>query len=595
MADEIRERMERMLPGLHFFERHQLFSREETNSIFKNREDFEYSLMKFNSSPLEFLRAVEYELKLESKRRIRRIDLKLKQESHNDYQIVKRIYSLLDRALKKFPYDFEIFKLALRFAVQTASNKNFYRIFSAGEKRFGHNLDYWLTAVYYELEILRNPFKARLLFFRGVALNPQNAAFWTEYFFTEVKIGEMLGLRKKILEGAVASKKVEEKNPEEDLLEMSLEMSDAEETNQQNDKLLAELNELPKSSKPILEKVFEKMVENCRLSPNELSRFSARLKCLKDESIVTSIKEKMLKECNFDADSMDFERLLRSDVHLDDLIEKLATFDNHTKAQLLRGLSRLDLPACSEKALNLVLRSFDFEEILKFFPISSAEYWTPAFGFFTECQLAWPDFWEKNPALCAFVEANQYLESAAPFRAIVLAKSGQLSKLIEFFLVLIARKLLAKVGPKTLDVVLPLIISDLTEEKFEEIFAFCCKDKLLFSKLANFVFQPEFFSSLSLPLRTSIFSLFIAKKHTCPSIVFETLATFEDQNFVEKNLSLLKILSTSDTNFFKAYLLCLKRFRQLAKAEREMQLIKHRLDIKQLTDLENFYQAKVIG
>jgi len=57
-----------MLPDLLILEKKKAFSKQEIADIVKEREKIEYTLLRTNSSKKDFLKAIEFEYRLERKR-----------------------------------------------------------------------------------------------------------------------------------------------------------------------------------------------------------------------------------------------------------------------------------------------------------------------------------------------------------------------------------------------------------------------------------------------------------------------------------------------------------------------------------------------
>ncbi len=78
MADKIRLLLEDMLPDVQHLVKRGYFTYEQARDILKTREYHEYSFMRQNSAPKDFLKAIEYEYKLERQRRKKKKNLKSK-------------------------------------------------------------------------------------------------------------------------------------------------------------------------------------------------------------------------------------------------------------------------------------------------------------------------------------------------------------------------------------------------------------------------------------------------------------------------------------------------------------------------------------
>lgn len=85
----------------------------------------------------------------------------------------------------------------------------FYKAISNAMSMNWNSLDIWLLAVYYQVEMNNNPFKARKIFLKGLKMNPERRVynqffphdkdFWLEYFRFELKFLEIVKKRKEMM------------------------------------------------------------------------------------------------------------------------------------------------------------------------------------------------------------------------------------------------------------------------------------------------------------------------------------------------------------------------------------------------------------
>lgn len=80
------------------------------------------------------------------------------------------------------------------------SSKLFENVFQRNVRFFANNLQFWMIGAAYQLEVVRNPQKARLLFLQGLGLNKQDKGFWLEYLTLELKIQQLYSLRQRAVE-----------------------------------------------------------------------------------------------------------------------------------------------------------------------------------------------------------------------------------------------------------------------------------------------------------------------------------------------------------------------------------------------------------
>lgn len=151
------------------------------------REVNEYKLLKKNADIHDYMNAINYEYEVERKRCQRFKELKIRRKSRKDFAIVKRIIQLWDKITYKFKYDIQLWKQYLCLCYYLRSKKQFFKAATNAVRFNPYSLDLWLAAVYYEMDVMSNPFKARKIFYKAIALNKSSQAFWVEYFQFEVK------------------------------------------------------------------------------------------------------------------------------------------------------------------------------------------------------------------------------------------------------------------------------------------------------------------------------------------------------------------------------------------------------------------------
>ena len=61
MAEIIRLQLEEALPDLNYLEKKEIFTTEEISEILREREVFEYRMVKLQSKALDFLEAIDFE------------------------------------------------------------------------------------------------------------------------------------------------------------------------------------------------------------------------------------------------------------------------------------------------------------------------------------------------------------------------------------------------------------------------------------------------------------------------------------------------------------------------------------------------------
>jgi U3 small nucleolar RNA-associated protein 6 len=85
MAEGVQGVMEDMLADLLNLLENKVFTQEEVDEIVRKRKDFEYKLARRSPPKRHFLKAIQYELSIESLRASRKIDLQITRPFASDH------------------------------------------------------------------------------------------------------------------------------------------------------------------------------------------------------------------------------------------------------------------------------------------------------------------------------------------------------------------------------------------------------------------------------------------------------------------------------------------------------------------------------
>jgi U3 small nucleolar RNA-associated protein 6 len=196
----------------------------------KRRTAFQYSIHRRISRKADFLRYIEYEINLERLRKKRKTRLRLdvkplegeKGYSKADFSITKRIHTLYQQALKKFPGDMQLWFQYFEWGRSSGGSKTMGKNFARFELPFSiiFNLyqvltilvfraiqlhptkpSVWILASKWEFEDNANIGSARILLQRAIRVNKESKLLWLEYFKLELLWIEKIKQRRKILFG----------------------------------------------------------------------------------------------------------------------------------------------------------------------------------------------------------------------------------------------------------------------------------------------------------------------------------------------------------------------------------------------------------
>lgn len=94
--------------------------------------------------------------------------------------------------MHKYRYRIDLWKQYLAFCFTVKSRKTFYKALSNAVKFNPFSLELWLSGVYYEFEVNKNPWKARKVFHKAIKVNRTNLEFWVEYLRFELMFAQLI-------------------------------------------------------------------------------------------------------------------------------------------------------------------------------------------------------------------------------------------------------------------------------------------------------------------------------------------------------------------------------------------------------------------
>lgn len=196
MAEGVQAVMEDMLPDLLDFVGNRVFTQEEVDDIVSRRQAFEYKLARRTPSKRQFIKAIQYELSLETQRAARKSDLQITRPFASDhsstfYLVLRRITNLFHRLLRRFPGDIASWKEFIGFCLRKRLSKPLETALARSLQLNPCCEELWLLAVAVE-EVTKpgNWDTRRALFQRAVRLNSRSERLWEGYFAMEVDYWE---------------------------------------------------------------------------------------------------------------------------------------------------------------------------------------------------------------------------------------------------------------------------------------------------------------------------------------------------------------------------------------------------------------------
>jgi len=201
MAEVVEQVMESMVPCLDDLRRKRIFQDSEIRQIVKRRRTFEYTLIKPQPTPLDYLNYIRYELALECLRRRRSYALNWKSKSLSDHAGVRHLCSIFERCLKKHKHDTRMWYQFIDFCLRSGTTRKLPYVLMNAVKFHPREVHFWLLAADRELKSGHIQ-AARTLLMRGLRCMPHSAKLWSEFFHLEVQVARyVLALRSYEAEG----------------------------------------------------------------------------------------------------------------------------------------------------------------------------------------------------------------------------------------------------------------------------------------------------------------------------------------------------------------------------------------------------------
>ncbi|GAA6019799.1 hypothetical protein JCM11491_000273 [Sporobolomyces phaffii] len=154
MSEKVQLALERFLPELRDLTEKGVFTKGEINDVVAKRRGFEIALSNGrNTKPLDYLRYIDYESKLEKLRKARVIRLQLTAtKSRSDYSIQYHITQLHRLSVRRFPESLELWDAYIAHALTQDSPQLVSRTLSAAISMHPMTTRYWIMASRWESE-----------------------------------------------------------------------------------------------------------------------------------------------------------------------------------------------------------------------------------------------------------------------------------------------------------------------------------------------------------------------------------------------------------------------------------------------------------
>ncbi|GAA6037368.1 hypothetical protein JCM8097_008533 [Rhodosporidiobolus ruineniae] len=214
--EKVQLALERFLPELRDLEQKKVFTKDEISDIVTKRRGFEMALAQGRGTkPLDYLRYIEYERRLEKLRKARAARLSATtKKSLSDHSISAHITQLHRLAVRRFPQSLQLWDAFIAHAVSQASPLLVSRTLSSAIAMHPTHTAYWIMASQWESEGDRkgmgggNTEAARRLCMRALRFlkgkrregeEGEEEAVWKEWIRVEVSFVERLRGRMQVL------------------------------------------------------------------------------------------------------------------------------------------------------------------------------------------------------------------------------------------------------------------------------------------------------------------------------------------------------------------------------------------------------------
>ena len=184
--------LEDLLPDLADMVSNQLFSQDEVDLIVVQRREHEYKLARRTPMQRHFLKAIQFEMELEEKRSGRKAELQVSRPFSSDksstfHPVIRRITSLFQRMLRRFPGDLQTWKEYIRFCLKAKAQKQLSTAVVKALQLHPRSEDLWLIAEAVERSSKNDLDSSRTVLQKAVRVNPDCARLWLAYFRLELE------------------------------------------------------------------------------------------------------------------------------------------------------------------------------------------------------------------------------------------------------------------------------------------------------------------------------------------------------------------------------------------------------------------------
>eukprot|EP00754_Rhynchopus_humris_P011790 Rhum_TRINITY_DN14249_c14_g1::Rhum_TRINITY_DN14249_c14_g1_i1::g.76946::m.76946/K14557/UTP6; U3 small nucleolar RNA-associated protein 6 len=197
-AEAVHKAMEECVPAMEYYMARNVFSKDEVKEIIKRRTAMEYSLHGgAGSSPVEIMKAINYEKSLEvlRKRRSKKVVMRNRFNEHIQQRIAK-LYERFQPSMRgedrvDMAYDHVRWLGTLKKSKE--AEKAMGQVLGRLVTEHPQREDIWVFCARWEMEHHNSIDNARALLQKGLRMVPQGKLLWRAYFMIELTyLGELL-------------------------------------------------------------------------------------------------------------------------------------------------------------------------------------------------------------------------------------------------------------------------------------------------------------------------------------------------------------------------------------------------------------------
>ncbi|CBK22963.2 uncharacterized protein [Blastocystis hominis] len=195
MSDNVNEIMERMVPDLRDMEENGIFSHGEITSIIHKRRGMEYAMSSYSKTIQDYLTAIQYEINLETLRKMRKNRLGLSKYLKSDSSVVNRTHFIFERMIRRYKSDLNVWLKYVEFCESIGANGKLGTLFPRILQLHPRAEGVWVKAANWEMSQgnfsnARSDFSAFrsliALMQRAIRINKHSQLLWKEYFRFEL-------------------------------------------------------------------------------------------------------------------------------------------------------------------------------------------------------------------------------------------------------------------------------------------------------------------------------------------------------------------------------------------------------------------------